>query len=150
MKTGNICKLIYYVILNVYVSKPSSNYFDSTSLTQLLLAYQLNVFWTTITISISHFLQAGKKDKRKTQRPSARSGTQPFHPHKIVSPTQLPLIPLQCNIHCDPFHYVLPHASGGTFPLHCVKCFLCSLTLFFLCYCYDTGRMMMLPKLSLV
>ena len=56
-------------------------------------------------------------------------------PHRHYCPPQLPHIHRQVKLHNAPRHSASPHAAAGMFYFSFAKYFLCSLTVFFLCYC---------------
>ena len=82
------------------------------------------LFWTNLTIVISHFSSPGQHNKEKCAAPIIAiyyPTNKPPHHHS--PPYHLQLIPFQDKIHAALLHSVSLHAAGGVFPLWCTKFF---------------------------
>ena len=118
---------------------------EGTPLRQLWI----NFFWWTLPrvpelkIAISQFLWAGQHNKGKCTQPMRSLCFPTFSPQlNFTHALTFYLYPSKEISMSVPCHSALLCATGGNFPLRCVKYFLCSVNLFFLQYCHNSrGRL---------
>ena len=111
-----------------------------------LQQFRLDFFWLNLpcvpdlTIAISQFIRAEQHNKDKGTKPMSLLRFTTFSPQlHFAHAFTFYLYPSKEISMSVLRHSASLRATGGTFPLHCVKCFLCSITLFFLRYFHD-GR----------
>ena len=118
--------------------------YEETSLQLLRLKFfELNFpcipaqfyFWTTLTISVSHF------SRSRQQGGNFRANQNALLPNQLAPETSrltlhLSLSSCQGKPHAAPWHSASLRAYGGTFPLRLAKYFIHTLTLFLLWYLF--------------
>ena len=124
----------YFVLSPAYVREPPCNNFDSASSDQPSLVCLISQLLFLIFCGQDYIIRVNLHSRW------AHFAFQPSHPIYIflhaltfyLYPSKESSMSVQC-------HSASLRATGGTFPLWCVRYFLCSITLFFLRF-FTTGE----------